>query len=65
MTAVILNILTAAPSLGSQDYYNKSLMMILGLVGVSFCENEQTDKLNHCLWERKYLLKCTGELEEV
>ena len=27
---------------GSQDYYNKSLMMILvlGLAGVLFCENE-------------------------
>ena len=42
MTAVIQNILTAARSFGSQDYENKSLMMILGLVGVLFCGNEHT-----------------------
>ena len=42
ITAVIQYILTAAQSFGSQDYYNKSLMMILGLAGVSFCENEHT-----------------------
>ena len=42
MTAVIQNILTAAQASVSQDYYNKSLMMMLGLVGVLFYENEQT-----------------------
>ena len=42
MTAVIQYILTSAQSFGPQDYYNKSLMMILGLAGVLFCENEQT-----------------------
>ena len=34
MTAAIQYILTAAQSLGSQDYYKKSEMTILGLAGV-------------------------------
>ena len=34
MTAAIQYILTAAQSLGSQVYYNKSRMTILGLAGV-------------------------------
>ena len=34
--------MTAAQSFGSPDYYNISLMTILGLAGVLFCENEQT-----------------------
>ena len=41
MTAAIQYILAAAESLGSQDYYKKSRMTILGLAGVLFCENEQ------------------------
>ena len=41
MTAAVQYILTAAQSLGSQDYYKKSRMTILGLAGVLFCENEQ------------------------
>ena len=41
MMAAIQYILTAAQSLGSQDYYRKSQMTILGLAGVLFCENEQ------------------------
>ena len=41
MTAAIQYILTAAQSLGSQVYYKKSRMPILGLTGVLFCENEQ------------------------
>ena len=41
MTAAVECILTAAQSLGSQDYYRKSRMMILGLAGVLFSENEQ------------------------
>ena len=41
MTAAIQYILTAAQSLGSQDYYRKSRITILGLAGVLFCENEQ------------------------
>ena len=41
MTAAIQYILTVAQSLGSQVYYKKSRMTILGLAGVLFCENEQ------------------------
>ena len=41
MTVAIEYILTAAQSLGSQDYYRKSRMTILGLAGVLFCKNEQ------------------------
>ena len=41
MTAAFQYILTAARSLGSQVYYKKSRMTILGLAGVLFCENEQ------------------------
>ena len=41
MTAAVEYILTAAQSLGSQDYCRKSRMTILGLVGVLFYENEQ------------------------
>ena len=42
MTAAIRYILTAAQSLGYQDYYKKSPRMILGLAGVLLYENEQT-----------------------
>ena len=41
MTAAIQYILTAAQSLGSQVYYKKSRMTILGHAGVLFCKNEQ------------------------
>ena len=41
MEAAIQYILTAAQSLGSQDYYKKSRMTIFGLAGVLFWENEQ------------------------
>ena len=41
MTAAIQCILTAAQSLGSQDYYKKSRMMILANAGLLICENEQ------------------------
>ena len=37
-TAFIQYILTSAQSFGSQDYYNKPLMTILGLAGVLFCK---------------------------
>ena len=39
--AAIQYILTAAQSLGSQVYYKKSRMTILGLAGVLFCGNVQ------------------------
>ena len=41
ITAAIQYILTAAQSLGSQVYYKNSIMTILGLAGVLFCQNEQ------------------------
>ena len=41
MTAAIQYILIAAQSLGSQVYYKKSRITILGLAGVLFCKNEQ------------------------
>ena len=41
MTSAIPHILTAAQSLGSQDYERKSRMTILEVAGVLFCENEQ------------------------
>ena len=56
MTAVIQYILTAAQPFGSQDYYNKFPMTILGLAGVLFCENEQTVKMDHRLFRREYLI---------
>ena len=51
MTAAIQYILTAAQSLGSQDYYKKSQMTILGLAGVLFCENVQA--------ETKWIVVCS------
>ena len=38
MAAVIQYILRSAQSFGSQNDHNKSLMTILGLAGVVFCE---------------------------
>ena len=56
MTAAIQYILTAAQSLGSQDQYKKSRMMMLGLAGVLFCENEQAQtKWIIVCSEKKYL----------
>ena len=53
MTAVIQYLLTAAQSLGSQDYYKKSRMTILGLAGVLFCQNEQA--------QTKWVIVCSEE----
>ena len=57
MTAAIQYIMAAAQSLGSQDYYKKSRMTILGLAGVLFCENEhaQTKWIIVCSEENTYL----------
>ena len=41
-SAIFEYILTAVQSFGSQDDNTKSLIMILGVAGVSFCENEKT-----------------------
>ena len=65
IAAVIQYILTSAQSFGSPDYYNKSLMTILGLAGVLLCENEQTDTNGLSLFHRKYLVGCLGKLGEV
>ena len=40
--AVIQYISIVAQSFGNQDQYSESLMMILGLAGVLFGENEKT-----------------------
>ena len=53
MTPTIQYILTAAQSLGSQDYYKKSRMTTLGLTGVLFCENEQA--------QTKWIIVCSEE----
>ena len=52
MTAASQYILTAAQSLGSLDYYEKSRMTILGLAGV-FCENKQV--------RTKWIILCSKE----
>ena len=46
-------ILTSAQSFGSQDYHNKSLITIVGLVSVLFCENEQR--------KTKWIIVCSEE----
>ena len=57
MTAAIQYILTAAQSLGSQDYYKKSRMTMIGLAGVLFCEKElaQTKRIIVCSEESTYM----------
>ena len=65
MTAVIQYILTAVQSLGSQDYYTKSRMTILGLAGVLFCKKRAgIDKIDYRMSRRKYLFGCLGKLGE-
>ena len=54
MTAAIQYILTATQSLGSQVYYKKSRMTILGLAGVLFCEDEQA--------YTKWIIMCPEEV---
>ena len=53
MTAAIQYILTAEQSLGSQVYYEKTRMTILGLAGVLFYENEQA--------QTKWIIICSEE----
>ena len=53
VTAAIRYILTAAQSLGSQDYYKKSRMTSLGFAGVLFCEKEQA--------QTKWIIVCSEE----
>ena len=66
MTAVIQYILTAAQSIGSQDYYKKLQMKVLGLACVLFYENEQAETImDYRTFRGKYLLGCLGKLGEV
>ena len=60
MTAAIQYILTAAQSLGSQDYHKKSQMVILGHVG-----RVGIDKKDYCMFLRKYLLGSLEKLGEI
>ena len=53
MMAAIQYILTVAQSLGSQVYYKKSRMMILGLADVLFGENKQA--------QTKWIIICSEE----
>ena len=57
MTAVIHYILTPAQSFGSQSYYKKSQMIILGLADLLFFQNEQawTKWIMVCSEENTYL----------
>ena len=59
MTAAIQYSLTAAQLLGSQDYYKRSRMTILGLAGVLFCQNEQaqTKRIIACPEENTWMLR--------
>ena len=66
MTVAIQYILTAAQSLGSQVYYKKSRMMILGLADVLYCrKGAGIDKMDYHMLRRKYSLGCSGKLGEV
>ena len=65
MTAAIEYILTAAQSLGSQDYYRKSRMTILGLWCIILRKRAGTDKMDYHMFRREYLLGCLGKLGEV
>ena len=53
ITVVFQYILTAAETLGSQDYYKRSKMTILGHARALFCENEQA--------QTKWIIVCTEE----
>ena len=54
------NLMTAP--LSSEDYYKKSRMMILGLAGLFFCENEQakTKWIIVCSEENTWMLSDSG-----
>ena len=70
ITAAIEYILTGAQSLGSQDYYRKSQMTILGLAGVLFCKTSRhrsrdIGKMDYHMFRGKYLFGCLGRLGEV
>ena len=56
MPAVIQYVLTSAQSFGFQDYYNKSLMTILGLAGVLFCKMSRHGQNELSFVPRKILI---------
>ena len=67
MTGAIEYILTAAQSLGSQDFYRKSRMTIR--TWARWCiilqKRAGIDKMDYHMFRREYLLGCLGELGEV
>ena len=67
MTAAIEYILTAAQSLGSQDYYRKSRMT--DDTWARWCiilrKRAGIDKMDYHMFRRKYLLGCLGKQGEV
>ena len=67
MTAVIQDILTAAQSLGSQVYYKKSRMTrhTWACLCIILRKRAGIDKMDYQMFRRKYLLGCSGKLEEV
>ena len=66
MTTATQYILTAAQSSGSQVYYKKSQMTILGLASWCIIMRKRVgiDKIDYYMFRRKYLLGCSGKLEE-
>ena len=66
MTAAIQYILTAAQSLGSQDYYKKSRMTTLRLAGTDYPAKTSGHKQNGLSYvPKKILLGCSGKLGDV
>ena len=66
MMAAIQYILTLAQPLGSEDYYKKSQMTILGLASVLVLRKPAgMDKMDYRMLRRKYLLGWLGNLEKV
>ena len=63
MTAAIQYILTAAQSLGSQGYYKKSRMTILGLAGVLFWKTNRHKQNGLSYVPKKILIWMLREAE--
>ena len=68
MAAAVQYILTAAQSLGSQEYYKRSRMTKRGLAGVLTIilrNRAGIDKMDYRMFRSKYLLGCLGKLGKV
>ena len=65
MNDVIQYILTSVQSFGSQDYYNKSLMTILGIAGVLFCRMSRHGQNGLSFVPKKILTWVPWEAREV